>query len=127
MQFIPKLNVQQIDNSSHGPCPEVRNIIGACLGRALRKFPVKLFWTEANTTHMQNGRSPFPDQLDNMSKFDQMFYSLLSRELNRLWDREGPVWSTKNRGIECVDDAAAEDRLLYSMTNPVKDEGIFHL
>ena len=47
--------------------------------------------------------------------------SLLTRELNRLRDREGPMWSSRNRSIECVDDAAAEDRLLYSMSNPVKD------
>ena len=29
------------------PCPEIRNMIGACIGRALRKFPVKLHWVEA--------------------------------------------------------------------------------
>ena len=103
------------------PCPEVRNLVGACLGRAWRKYPVTLYWCEANINHIQIGRSPLPGHLDNMSKFDQMFYSILSRELNRLWEREGPIWSTKNRSIECVDDQSAEDRLLYSMSNPIKD------
>jgi len=103
------------------PCPEVKNLLGASAGRALRRYPVQLYYIEANINHLQVGRTPLPGQLDNMSKFDQMFYSLVSRGLNRLWNREGPVWSTKNRSIECIDDEAAEDRLLYSMANPVKD------
>ncbi len=106
------------------PTPEVRNLVGACLGRAQAMFPVKIYWAVANINTMQLGRAPMdddPDALDNMSRFDQLFYGLLSREINKLWDREGPVWSTRNRSEECIDDRSVEQQLLYALTNPVKD------
>ena len=34
------------------PTPEIRNIIGACLGRAQKKHPVKIFWVDANVNHL---------------------------------------------------------------------------
>ena len=106
------------------PTPEVRNLVGACLARAQAKFPVKIYWAVANINTMQFGRAPMddhPDALDNMSRFDQLFYGLLSRGINKLWDREGPVWSTRNRSEECIDDRSVEQQLLYALTNPVKD------
>ncbi len=103
------------------PTPEVRNIIGACLGRALQKYPVQLHWAASNTTHFGVGRSALPGMLDNLSRFNQYFYGLLSRELNKLWGREGPMWSTRSRSAEAIDDDAAEDRLFYEVTNMVKD------
>jgi len=106
------------------PTPEVRNIVGACLARAQRVYPVKIFWAVANINTMQLGRAPMdehPDALNNMSRFDQLFYGLLSREINKLWDREGPVWSTRNRSEECIEDRSVEQQLLYALTNPVKD------
>ncbi len=106
------------------PTPEVRNLVGACLGRAQAMVPVKLYWAVANINTMQLGRAPMddhPDALDNMSRFDQLFYGLLSRGLNKLWDREGPVWSTRNRSEECIDDEMVEQQFMYALTNPVKD------
>lgn len=103
------------------PIPEVKNIIGASLGRALKRYPVKLYWAEGNVNHMQIGRSPLPGMTDNCSKFDQMFYSLLSRGINKLWGRDGPVWSSRNRSTEVVDDQSLEQQLFYAVTNMVKD------
>ena len=103
------------------PTPEVRNIIGACLGRALKKFPVRLHWADANVNHLHIGRCAIPGQTKNLSNFNQHFYSLLSRELNRLWDREGPVWSSRVRSREAIDDQSLEQQLFYSVTNMVKD------
>jgi hypothetical protein len=103
------------------PTPDIKNIIGASLGRALEKFPVKLYWAEGNVNHMQASRQPLPGKTDNCSKFDQMFYSLLSRGINKLWGRDGPVWSSRNRSTEVIDDQALEQQLFYAVTNMVKD------
>lgn len=40
------------------PCPETRNIIGACLGRALKKHKVKLYWFAPNVNHPHDGLGP---------------------------------------------------------------------
>ena len=56
-----------------------------------------------------------------ISKFYKHFYSLLTRNLNKLWDREGTMWSTRVRSREAVDPASREQQLLYAVTNMVKD------
>jgi hypothetical protein len=106
------------------PDPAIRNIIGACAGRALRKFPVDLFWLDFNINHRQVGRAPLsdsPEHIQNLVRFDQLFNSLLARELNRHLGREGALFSTRNRSQECVDDPSLEQQLLYAVTNVVKD------
>lgn len=105
------------------PTPEIRNIIGACLGRAQEKFPVKIFWLDANVNHLHRGRAPYENQELNMSKFDQCFFSLLTREINRLVGRQGcgTIWAGRNRADECVDDDALEQQMLYGVTNMNKD------
>ena len=106
------------------PDETVRNIIGACAGRALKKYPVKLYWLDFNINHKQDGMAPIsdsPEHLLNLIKFDQLFNSLVAREINRHLDREGPLFSTRNRADEAIDDASLEQQLLYAVTNPVKD------
>ena len=49
------------------PTPEIRNIIGACLGRAQKEYPVKIFWVDANVNHLHRGRAPLQDLEVNMS------------------------------------------------------------
>ena len=58
-----------------------------------------------------------------MSKFDQYFFSLLTREINILVGRRGcgTIWAGRNRAEECVDDPSLEQQLLYAATNLVKD------
>ncbi len=106
------------------PDDKIRNIIGACAGRALKKYPVKLYWLDFNINHKQDGKAPIsdsPEHLLNLVKFDQLFNSLVAREINRHLDREGPLFSTRNRTDEAVDDASLEQQLIYAVTNPVKD------
>jgi hypothetical protein len=106
------------------PDPVIRNIIGACAGRAQRRFPVKLYWLDFNINHRQIGRAPLsdsPEHIQNLVRFDQLFNSLLARELNRYYGRDGALFSTRNRSQECVDDRSLEQQLLYAVTNVVKD------
>ncbi|MCP4600515.1 MAG: hypothetical protein GY847_08280, partial [Proteobacteria bacterium] len=51
------------------PCPETRNIIGACLGRALAKNKVKLYWFEPNVNHPHDGLSPVDGEPTEVSAF----------------------------------------------------------
>ncbi len=105
------------------PSPELRNIIGACIGRAQQKYPVKIYWFDSNVNHLHRGRAPLAGQEENMSKFDQLFFSLLTQEVNRLLDRRGrgTIWAGRNRTEECVDDRSVEQQMLYGVTNMVKD------
>jgi hypothetical protein len=106
------------------PDETTRNIIGAAAGRALKKYPVKIYWLDFNVNHKQSGREPLsdrPEDLENYVKFDQLFNSLVARNINKYLGREGPLYSTKNRIDEAVDDASLEQQLLYAVTNPVKD------
>jgi len=105
------------------PTPELRNIIGACLGRAQQKFPVKIYWVDPNVNHMHRGREPFEGLEENMSDFDQLFFSLLTREVNRMLGRggAGTIWAGRTNSEECIDDKSAEQQLLYGVTNLVKD------
>lgn len=106
------------------PDPVIRNIIGASAARAKRKYPVKLFWVDFNINHRQTGRAPIsdnPKHLNNLVKFDRLFSSLVAREINRYLDREGPLYSSRNRTQEATDDFSLEHQLLYAVTNPVKD------
>jgi hypothetical protein len=106
------------------PDDAVREIIGSSVGRALKAYPVKLHWVDFNINHKQTGKAPLSDSdehLANLVKFDRLCNSLISRGLNRLYDREGPLFSTRNRISDAIDDMALEQRLLYAVTNPVKD------
>lgn len=106
------------------PDDSVRNIIGACVGRALKKFPVKLYWIDFNINHKHVGRAPLsddPEHIQNMLRFDQLLNSLLARELNRHYDRDGALFSTRNRSKQSMDDRSLEQQLLYAVTNVVKD------
>jgi len=106
------------------PDPETRNIIGACAARALKKYPVKLYCLEFNITHKHSEKAPLsdsPEHLQNLVRFDQMFNSLLVRELNRKYERVGPLFASRNRTDEATDDSAAEQQLFYAVTNVVKD------
>ena len=106
------------------PTEEVRQIIGASAGRALKKYPVKLFWLDFNINHKQNGIAPLsddPEHIQNVAGFHQMFNSLVALRINQLYEREGAVFSSRNRSTEAVDDWSLEQQLLYAVTNPSKD------
>ena len=106
------------------PDETIRNIIGVAAGRALQKYPVKLFWLDFNINHRQSGKQPLSnsrEHLENCVKFDQLFNSLVARGINKYFGREGALYSSRNRIAEATDDVSLEQQLLYAVTNPVKD------
>jgi hypothetical protein len=106
------------------PDPVVRNIIGASAGRAQQKHPVIIYWLEFNINHEQNGVAAVSgsrEHLNCLIRFKQTFHRILAEELNRYLGREGAVFSSPPRMVECVDDESLEQQFFYAMTNPVKD------
>ena len=106
------------------PNNTIRNIIGASVGRAQRKYPVKLYWIDFNINHRQSGRaalSDSPEHIENLVNFDRLCNSLIARGINRYLGREGAMFSTRNRSEEAIDDLSLEQQLFYAVTNPVKD------
>ena len=106
------------------PDPVVRNIIGASAARALEKHPIKLYWLEMNINHEQAGTAPVDgtqESLTNVVSFKQTFHRLVAEEVNRHLGREGSIFSTPSRDVECIDNESAGRQLEYAMTNPVKD------
>ena len=106
------------------PNENIRNIIGASVGRAQRKYPVKLYWIDFNINHKQSGRAALsdnPEHIENLVNFDRLCNSLIARGINRYLGREGAMFSTRNRSEEAIDDLSLEQQLFYAVTNPVKD------
>lgn len=103
------------------PKPSVINVIGASVGRALQKYPIRIHWFESNINHLHVGFSFDRAQMGNAAAFHRDTKSLIARELNRTWEREGNFFSGRSKIHPCLDDASAERHLLYALTNPVKD------
>jgi hypothetical protein len=102
----------------------IKNIIGSSAGRALRLYPVKLYWLDFNINHRHAGRAALsdkPEHIQNLVAFDRLFNSLVARGINRFLKRDGGIFSTRNRSHEAVDDASLEQQLFYAVINPVKD------
>ncbi|MCP4604566.1 MAG: hypothetical protein GY847_29265 [Proteobacteria bacterium] len=103
------------------PSGKVNNIIGASLGRALNKHPVRLHSVTTNINHLEIVFSLGPYQQDNASRFLQCFAGLAARGLNRLCGREGHFWAGRARVEEIISDSKAEKLLGYGACNTVKD------
>ncbi len=106
------------------PDEQIRQIIGAAAGRALKKHPVSIYWLDFNINHKQNGITPLSEDRNHIqayARFHQMFNSLLARGINKCLGREGAVFSTRNRSTEVLDNQSLEQQLFYAVTNPVKD------
>jgi hypothetical protein len=103
------------------PKPSVINVIGASIGRALKENPIQIHWYESNINPLHVGFSLDRSQIDNAAGFFRDTNSLIARELNRAWGREGDFFCDRSKIHPCLDDESAERHLLYAITNPVKD------
>jgi len=106
------------------PDPRVCNLIGASAIRAGEKNPVNIYWLEFNINHEQNGIAPISESREhrnNVIHFKQTFHRLIAEGLNDILGREGAVYSTPSRSIDCLDDMSVQQQFFYAMTNVVKD------
>ena len=103
------------------PSDEVNRIVGVALGRALARYPLRLHSATTNINHMELVFSLANDQLNHGSPFLQLFQSIVAKELNRLYGREGHFWSSRARVEEIISETKAEALLGYGACNVVKD------
>ncbi len=104
------------------PRPSVINIIGSSLVRAMEKHPIDLFCYEVSINHNHDGARPrSKERLGDVAKFFQLSGSLIARQLNKTWQREGRVFGGPYRMEPCIDDHGAEQQLEYALTNAIKD------
>jgi len=103
------------------PNPEIENIIGSVLARAVKRYPVRIHSFDTNINHFHCLFSAAPGQVHNISPFLQYLNGQLAKQLNIYYEREGRVWSSRARVIPVVDDDAVLQRLAYCACNVVKD------
>ncbi len=98
------------------------NIVGSAAARAQRDNPVLLHCLEVTPNHPHSSTSvEEEEQLENISGFYRDFNSKVARQLNEKWEHEGHVFGGRYRCSECQGEVRAEQQLLYSLTNVVKD------
>jgi len=107
--------------NDHMPKPSILNTLGFAFARALERHPVQLHAAEQNINHLHSNLTLSFEQLGNVSSFFRTAHSIIAREVNRLYGREGHVFAGRLRATCCEDDDAAEDKLFYSITNVIKD------
>ena len=75
------------------PDETTRNIIGAAAGRALKKYPIKIYWLDFNINHKQSGIGPLSDSPEHLARLRQGFGAVFqnpssrSRRSARLFER----------------------------------------
>ncbi len=60
------------------------------------------------------------DDNGSISDFVGLFQSRLARQVNKRIDRTGPVWQRRFSAIPIVDEGALEERIAYTILNPVR-------
>ena len=103
------------------PAPSIIDIIGSSIARALRAHPVDLHWAESNINHIHFGIGLHSAHIEEASRFLQHANSLIAREVNKTWDREGHVFAGPARVEPCLDDEVVPHQMVYAVTNTVKD------
>ena len=103
------------------PDDEMKNIVGSCLGRALKRHPVQIHYFATNINHFHAIFSLAPNQIANGSLFLRYLHGQLAKQINIHYSRTGRVWSSRAHVIPIADENALIERLLYAVTNVVKD------
>lgn len=101
------------------PDPITNRACAHALSVAVRKYPnIKLiaFVVMSNHFHLVIQAS----ESDSVSDFVGLFQARLARQVNRRLERNGPVWQRRFSAIPIVDDAALEERVEYTVLNPVR-------
>jgi len=100
------------------PCKEVEQAFLFCLAVAAQRYGIVIYWVCVLSNHYHLG---ILDVRGNYPEFLQFFHSLLARCLNVHVSRWENLWSVEQSGVLHLGDAAAVfDKMVYSLTNPVK-------
>ena len=116
-----KVNKRLGPHSPRFTGPELKRICTSLVGDALRRAQeltgVELFALLVMSNHIHLViRTPNK----NCAKFLRIFKSTLAKGINRITGRSGPLWARRADVQPILDDAAAAERVAYTLDNPRK-------
>jgi putative transposase len=101
------------------PDGQTNNAFVYCLAEAAARFRVEVLFTVAMSNHHHTG---IYDPEGNYPAFIEHFHKLFAKCQNSLRGRWENFWSSEQTSVvRLVDPNDAVDKLLYAITNPVKD------
>ena len=94
------------------------NRFGYWLGRALKRYPgIKLYAAVQMSNHFH---FVLKDTSSELASFMRYFEANLAKATNQLRKRSGPVFHRRYSAEPILDEAAFDDRILYTVMNPVR-------
>ena len=100
------------------PDEEMTNRFGYWLGRALKRYPgIELFAAIQMSNHFH---FVLKDTSSELASFMRYFEGNLAKATNQLRKRTGPVFHRRYSAEPILDEAAFDDRILYTVMNPVR-------
>jgi len=101
------------------PDAATNNAFIYCLAVAVQRSKVRLIFTAAESNHHHTG---IYDPLGTYPEFLEHFHKLLAKCMNSLRGRWENFWSSEQTSVlRLVDRADVLDKMVYALTNPVKD------
>jgi len=101
------------------PDPETNNAFIYCLAEAASRFRISILFTIANSNHHHTG---IHDPHGNYPAFLEHFHKLFAKCQNSLRGRWENFWASEQASVvRLVDPADIVDKMVYALTNPVKD------
>jgi putative transposase len=101
------------------PDPETNNAFIYCLAEAAIRFGIDVMFTLAMSNHHHTG---IYDAEGNYPAFLEHFHKLFAKCQNALRRRWENFWSSEQTSVvRLVDPADLLDKMVYALTNPVKD------
>ena len=100
------------------PDEEMTKRFGYWLGRALKRYPgIELYAAVQMSNHFH---LVLKDTSCELASFMRYFESNLAKATNQLRKRSGPVFHRRYSAEPILDEAAFNDRILYTVMNPVR-------
>ena len=101
------------------PDPATNNAFVYCLAVAAQRAGVHILFTATESNHHHTG---IFDPLGTYPDFIEHFHKLLAKCMNALRGRWENFWSSEQTSVlRLVDPADVLDKMVYALTNPVKD------
>lgn len=101
------------------PDSATNNAFVYCLAVAVQRTGVRAIFTAAQSNHHHTG---IYDPLGTYPDFIQHFHKLLAKCMNSLRGRWENFWASEQTSVlRLVDPADVLDKMVYALTNPVKD------
>ncbi len=101
------------------PDAETTEIVGAVVARGLYLYRVKLYGFVAMSNHVHAIVQGSPEQIASWARY---IFGQIARRVNKVRGRRGAFWGRRYSAEPILDDAAAWDRLVYLLANPVQSD-----